>query len=78
MGVIVSPVPKKEQYQILYNPVTHDVDIPLIPDEPQSAACILSVLIDMLVEEGTLTIEDLETILLAVKMVNKGGIQNET
>ena len=78
MGVIVSPVPKKEQYQILYNPVTHDVDIPLIPDEPQSAVCILSVLIDMLVEEGTLTIEDLETILLAVKMVNKGGIQNET
>ena len=73
MSVLAFPMPKVDRYQINYNPLTHEVEIPLIPDDMHCAADILSVFMDMLVEEGTLTIEDLETILLAVKMVNKGG-----
>lgn len=49
------PAPKTEHYTIDYDPVTHAVDIPLVPDEVMPAVCILAVLIDMLIEAGTLT-----------------------
>ena len=71
MSVLAFPVPTIERYSINYDPVTRSVDIPLIADASTAAADILSIFMDMLVEEGTLTIKELETILLAVKMVNK-------
>ena len=49
------PSPQLEKYEILYDPMTHTVDIPLIPDEVFPAVCILVKLMRMLVEEGTLT-----------------------
>lgn len=53
--VIAFPTPQVEHYSIDYDPVTHSVDIPLVPDEPLDGACILAVFIDVLVESGTLT-----------------------
>ena len=55
MNVIPFPVPQIERYTIDYDPVTHAVDIPLVPDDPTDGACILAVLIDVLIESGTLT-----------------------
>lgn len=54
-NVITFPAPETEHYTIDYDPVTHAVDIPIVPDEVMPAICILAVLIDMLIEEGTLT-----------------------
>lgn len=49
------PTSLKEHSPIIYNPVTHTVDIPLVPDNPTDGACILAVLIDILIEEGSMT-----------------------
>lgn len=65
-SVIAFPAPKAEHYTIDYDPVSHKVDIPLIPDDPTDAACILAVLIDMLVEEGTLTGNDVCQVVLQI------------
>ena len=54
-NVIAFPEPKTEHYTIDYDPVTHAVDIPLVPDEVMPAVCILAVLIDLLIDQGTLT-----------------------
>lgn len=54
-NVIAFPAPKTEHYTIDYDPVTHAVDIPLVPDEVMPAVCILAVLIDVMIESGTLT-----------------------
>lgn len=61
-GIIQFPIPKVETFVIHYDPITHFVDIPLIPDEPLGGACILAVFIDMLIEQGTLTANDAEQI----------------
>ncbi|HVI43147.1 MAG TPA: hypothetical protein VM577_21270 [Anaerovoracaceae bacterium] len=53
--VIPFPVPQTERYTIDYDPVSHIVDIPLVPDEPQDGMAILAVLIDVMIESGTLT-----------------------
>lgn len=55
MAVISFPAPRIEHYTIDYDPVTHAVDIPLVPDEVMPAVCILVVLIELLIEQGTLT-----------------------
>ena len=54
------PFPKQkiEKYEILYDPETHKVDIPLIPDEVMPAVCILVQFMRMLVDEGTLTADE--------------------
>jgi hypothetical protein len=58
MAVIPFPVPRQEHYTIDYDPVTHAVDIPLVPDEVMPAVCILAVLIDLLIDQGTLTADE--------------------
>ena len=55
VAVIPFPAPRQEHYWIGYDPVTHAVDIPLVPDEVMPAVCILVVLIELLIEQGTLT-----------------------
>ena len=55
MAVIPFPAPREEHYWIGYDPVTHAVDIPEVPDEVMPAVCILAVFIDLLIEQGTLT-----------------------
>lgn len=72
-GVIQFPVPKSEHYSISYNPVTHEVKIPLVPDERFGACVILGVLMDQLIEDGTLDMVDLETVLEGVKIAQKEG-----
>lgn len=65
-NVVAFPTPKKERYIIDYDPVTHAVEIPLVPDDPTGGACILAVLIDVLIESGTLTADEaLQTTLQA-------------
>lgn len=59
MAVLAFPVPKIEQYQILYNLVTHEVDIPLVPDNVIEATCILYVLFHELMDAGTLSAEEI-------------------
>jgi len=56
--VIAFPQPKLERYGIFYDPVSHAVEIPLVPDEVFSAVCILAVLIDALIDAGTLTADE--------------------
>ena len=59
MGVIAFPVPKIEQYQILYNPVTHEVNIPLVPDNVVESTCILYALFHELIDCGSLSAEEI-------------------
>jgi hypothetical protein len=70
-AVIQFPVPKIERYSINYNPVTHEVEIPLVPDEPLDACIILGVFMDQLLEEGTLDMTDLETTFEGVKLAQQ-------
>ena len=61
------PAPAVEHYPIDYDPVTHRVDIPLIPDNSDDGACVLAVLIAQLISEGTMTEDQvLQTVLQAV------------
>lgn len=65
-NVVAFPAPKIERYTINYDPVTHAVEIPLVPDDPTGGACVLAVLIDVLIESGTLTADEaLQTALQA-------------
>ena len=57
-NVVAFPAPKIERYTISYDPATHAVDIPLVPDSPTDGACILAVLIDVLIDSGTLTADE--------------------
>lgn len=63
-AVIPFPVDRVEHYTIDYDPVSHAVDIPLVPDEFVSAACILAVFIDTLIESGTLTQDEVLQVVL--------------
>lgn len=56
--VIAFPSPHVETYNINYSPLTGMVDIPLIPDDRFEAAKILAVFIAMLIDEGTLSVND--------------------
>ena len=59
MSVLAFPVPKIEQYQIFYNPVTHEVEIQLVPDNVIEATCILYKLFHELMDAGTLSAEEI-------------------
>lgn len=71
MNTIPFPTPQLERYEILYNPLTHEVDIPLIPDDAFTAMVILGVFIDMLLEEGTLDMVGLDTTITGVKLAQR-------
>lgn len=61
---ILFPAPYEERYTIKYDPVSHRVDIDEIPDNHIDGACVLAVLIDTLIEEGTMTEDQvLQTVL---------------
>lgn len=65
-NAIPFPVPYEEHYTIKYDPASHKVDIDEIPDNHIDGACILAVLIDALIEEGTMTEDQvLQTVLQA-------------
>lgn len=64
MSILAFPVPKIDQYQIMYDPITHLVDIPAVPDNTQDAACILAVFIDVLIDAGTLTADEVYMVAL--------------
>lgn len=63
-NVIQFPVDKTEHYTIAYDPVSHAVEIPLVPDEVMSAVCILAVFIDSLIDQGTLTADEVLQVVL--------------
>lgn len=69
--VIPFPGPRIEHYEILYNPVTHEVQIPLIPDDTFAAIIILGVWMDMLLGDGTMDLTDLDTVVEGVKIAQK-------
>jgi hypothetical protein len=69
-AVISFPTPKIERYEINYNPVSHAVDIPLVPDDPTDGACILAVFMEILMESGTLD----ENSILQVAMQVTGNL----
>lgn len=63
-NVIPFPVDQVEHYTIDYDPVSHAVDIPLVPDEVMPAVCILDRFIREIIESGTLTADDLNLVFL--------------
>lgn len=71
MSLIHFPAPYEEHYSIKYNPLTHEVIIPEVPDERFDACIILGVFMDQLLEEGTLDMTDLETTLEGVKIAQR-------
>ena len=69
--VIAFPAPKLERYEILYDPTTHKVDIPFLPDDNFAAMVVLGVFADMLLEAGSIDITDLDTTIEGVKIARK-------
>jgi hypothetical protein len=70
--VAQTPEDRTENYTIGYDPVTHAVRIPLVPDEVMPAVCILVVLIELLIEQGTLTADEvLQVVLQATDFCEK-------
>ena len=69
--VIPFPGPWMEHYTIDYNPVTHEVQIPLVPDDTFAAIIILGVWMDMLLGEGTMDLTDLDTVVEGIKIAQK-------
>lgn len=65
------PAPEIERYEILYDPITHKVDIPLVPDDNFAAMVILGVFADMLLEAGSIDITDLDTTIEGVKIAQQ-------
>ncbi|QAT48551.1 hypothetical protein EQM14_01455 [Caproiciproducens sp. NJN-50] len=71
-NVIPFPVDQSEHYTIDYDPVSHAVDIPLVPDEVMPAVCILVVFIELLIGQGTLTADEiLQVVLQATEFCEK-------
>ena len=69
--MIPFPVPKTERYSINYNPMTHEIEIPLVPRDRFGACVILGVLMDQLLESGTVDMTDLETTFEGVKLAQQ-------
>jgi hypothetical protein len=56
--VIKFPDPKIDKYTILHNRATHEVQIPYIPCDRDSAMSILAVFVYSLIENGVLAPEE--------------------
>ena len=64
MSLLKFPAPEAEHYTIDYDPVTHAVDIPLVPDDVMGAVCITDRWVRELIESGTLDADELNMVFL--------------
>ena len=65
-NVIDFPNVPPEHYPIDYNPVSHAVDFPNVPHDVMSAVCILDRIMADVIDNGVLTAEDIDYVLLNV------------